>query len=234
MVRTLHILLTLQLYIYWSNESDNDGIFIESIIQCRLDCCLVCSAAITNCVSWSLAFFYNFSGCWFLLKQFYFKLFFEGPYIWNGGCTSCNSSGDVRTCLHLSLATESCLVRIKDLSGHLLRNWLLWTLTASSSFSSSLRARLLVELLAGPMLGERPVSSLILSSNPLKATELDVSCFRVLSKCSVLYEQAYCSVEAWEEAFLHVEISFKQAFLAVAAAWASLDPEKKDYWCANK
>ena len=116
-------------------------------------------------------------------------------------------------------------MRIKDLSGHLLSNWKVEILTAYSSFSTSLRTCLLVELSVGPMLGERPVSSLILSSNPLNAAELAVSCLRVLRRSAALYEQAYCSVAASVVAFLHLDITFKQTVLAFAAAFASFVPE---------
>ena len=77
-------------------------------------------------------------------------------------------------------------------------------------------------LAPGPTVGENPVNSVILSINPLKAAKVDVSRLRVLRRCSVVYEQAYWRMAALEEAFLHLEMTFKQAVLALAAALASV------------
>ena len=71
---------------------------------------------------------------------------------------------------------------------------------------------------------ETPVNAVILSINAPKAAKLAVSCLSVSRRCFVLYEQAYWRVAALEEAFLHLEMAFKQAVLALAAALASAFP----------
>merc|ERR1719320_136705 len=95
---------------------------------------------------------------------------------------------------------------------------------ASSSFSSTFLAVLVLLDESGPIWGDRPVSSFILSISFPKAFKFVVSCFKVLRRCSVVYEHAYWRVAALVEAFLHSLITFKQAVLALAAAFASVLP----------
>merc|ERR1712002_525088 len=95
---------------------------------------------------------------------------------------------------------------------------------ASSSFSSTFLAVLVLLAASGPIWGERPVSSFILSISFPKAAKFVLSCFKVLRRCSVVYEHAYWRVAALVEAFLHSLITFKQAVLALAAAFASFFP----------
>ena len=81
-----------------------------------------------------------------------------------------------------------------------------------------------MELLPG--LGtETPVNAVILSINAPKVAKLAVSCLSVLSRCSVVYEQAYCRVAAAVELFLQFWTTSTQAFRAAAAAFASVDPD---------
>merc|ERR1719308_753863 len=94
----------------------------------------------------------------------------------------------------------------------------------SSSFSSTFLAVLVLLAASGPIWGDRPVSSFILSISFPKAFKFVVSCFKVLRRCSVVYEHAYWRVAALVEAFLHSLITFKQAVLALAAAFASFFP----------
>ena len=81
LANTLHLCITLQLCYDGCNKSNNDGIFVNSIVQLCYDCCLVCSGARANCESWSFAACNNISGCWFLKSQVTYELFAEGSYI---------------------------------------------------------------------------------------------------------------------------------------------------------
>ena len=81
LANTLHLCITFQLCCYRCNKSNNDGIFVNSIVKLCYDCCLVCSGACANCESWSFAACNNISGCWFLKSQVTYEIFAEGSYI---------------------------------------------------------------------------------------------------------------------------------------------------------
>ena len=81
LANTLHLCITLQLCYDGCKKSNNDGIFVNSIVQLCYDCCLVSSGARANCESWSFAACNNISGCWFLKSQVTYELFAEGSYI---------------------------------------------------------------------------------------------------------------------------------------------------------